>query len=326
MGKGDLKTRKGKIFIGSYGKSRPRKRRKYSTITKDLADRHVDLAWFKPKSYIHFGKQLKRRDKHWVYKFVSNTTKVASYHFYPLIYRKLSQRKYKKFVENVEKFYRSHYDKVKKESTEKERHIFFATHLDSMIYSYYAKSILAPKYEAILQEDSELAKAICAYRKVKIKKNTVKGKSNIHFAKDVFEEVKKRKNCVALAFDITKFFDNLNHNYLKSVWAKLMGNDNGYLDDDHFNIYKSLTQFSFVEENDLLNETDLIQIQNKKKQRKRLQKIGCYCKGKTNKKRNKDFRERICGGGLLKPHTEYEKKLLKEWAKVFLKVFPLVLF
>jgi 30S ribosomal protein S31 len=28
MGKGDRKSRKGKIFMGSYGKSRPRKRKK----------------------------------------------------------------------------------------------------------------------------------------------------------------------------------------------------------------------------------------------------------------------------------------------------------
>ncbi len=33
MGKGDKKTRKGKIFRGSHGKTRPRKRKKQKTAS-----------------------------------------------------------------------------------------------------------------------------------------------------------------------------------------------------------------------------------------------------------------------------------------------------
>ncbi|HLS12733.1 MAG TPA: 30S ribosomal protein THX [Flavobacteriaceae bacterium] len=34
MGKGDKKTRRGKIFRGSYGKLRPRKKKRNNTSTK----------------------------------------------------------------------------------------------------------------------------------------------------------------------------------------------------------------------------------------------------------------------------------------------------
>ena len=34
MGKGDIRTRRGKIFAGSYGKTRPRKNKKKKTEKK----------------------------------------------------------------------------------------------------------------------------------------------------------------------------------------------------------------------------------------------------------------------------------------------------
>ncbi len=37
MGKGDRKTRKGKIWRGSYGKTRPQKSRKKSQVEKDAS-------------------------------------------------------------------------------------------------------------------------------------------------------------------------------------------------------------------------------------------------------------------------------------------------
>lgn len=35
MGKGDKRTRRGKIFAGSYGKSRPKKKGGYSAVKSD---------------------------------------------------------------------------------------------------------------------------------------------------------------------------------------------------------------------------------------------------------------------------------------------------
>lgn len=39
MGKGDKKTKRGKIFAGSYGKSRPKKAGKKSGETKENKDK-----------------------------------------------------------------------------------------------------------------------------------------------------------------------------------------------------------------------------------------------------------------------------------------------
>lgn len=38
MGKGDKKSRKGKIFMGSYGITRPRKNKKVSTVTSTATE------------------------------------------------------------------------------------------------------------------------------------------------------------------------------------------------------------------------------------------------------------------------------------------------
>jgi hypothetical protein len=264
--------------------------------------------WFKPKCYLHLTPRLFQKDFFWVSKFVSDYTKIKNYHFYPLIHRTVIQPRYKKCKDESGNYYYTHHDKVKNKSTAKERHIFYAAHLDTMIYSYYAKEILGPLYEEYIGRDKKFSHCIAAYRKIKASESAKpEGKSNIHFAKEVFDFIKNQDNCVALTFDIEQFFDTLNHDYLKGAWAGLLGNTNSRLPADHYNIFRSLTQFYYVEESDLINELDLLKIKDKRKLRRKLQEHNSYCKS------NEDFRERICGKNnkkgktLLKPYLNFSK-------------------
>jgi len=122
--------------------------------------------------------------------------------------------------------------------------------LDSLIYGYYAE-ILQKKYEAILALDENLSNCITAYRRIPLGDD--KNKSTIHFAKDVFDEVRFRTiqddKCAVLAFDIKSFFSSLDHNLLYKEWSELIGETK--LPRDHLNVFKSATNFSFIYKDDL---------------------------------------------------------------------------
>lgn len=76
------------------------------------------------------------------------------------------------------------------------------------------------------------------------KKKDVKCKSTAHFAKEVFDFIKSKGECIALALDIESFFTNLDHTHLKKAWAELLGKKT--LPKDHYNIYKSITRYSYI--------------------------------------------------------------------------------
>jgi hypothetical protein len=232
--------------------------------------------WFKVKGYVHFTPKLKLSDKNWVYSKVIDEIFVSKYAFYPLIHRKIVQRRYK-----IPK------DKEKRENskaTEKLREIFYATHFDSQIYSFYAKEVLGKIYENYLSDYPELSECICAYRTIKA--NEFRNKSNIDFANECFHAIReityRYSNCVAIAYDVEKFFDSLNHKHLKVAWCNLLKVD--YLPKDHYNIFKSLTNFSYVDEKDLLHEFGYEHFKDLKRKN-----VNSYCANPN------EFRNRVSG-------------------------------
>ena len=204
--------------------------------------------WFKEKGYLHLSNKIPFKKRPQIKKYVECFSKISKHRFYPLIYKEISQRRYKKgkFGEEVKRSHKT----IKKEkvvSTKKVRPILYATHIDAHIYSYYSKEVLGEKYENYLETNKSLSNCITAYRRIK----TEDGKShknNIHFAKEVFDEIKKRKKCIALAIDVESFFNNLNHKKLKAYWKEILDGDWG---DDHYNIFKSVTNFSYIKLADL---------------------------------------------------------------------------
>lgn len=177
--------------------------------------------WFRQRRYLHFDEPLSFPKAQ---ALVSDPNAVARHSFWPLLRFTVQTSKIK---------YNKATDKL--ESRPKDRPISYAAHSDSQIFSYYCE-LLATRYEALI-EARGLSDAVLAFRAL--------GKSNIHFAKDAFDEIRSRGDCIAVALDVTKFFDTLDHAQLKARWKALLSLDK--LPADHFAVFRALTRFATVE-------------------------------------------------------------------------------
>lgn len=205
--------------------------------------------WFKDRGYPHFTNKTPLFVKKKIEGYIKNSKNIARHSFAPLIFKEIKQRRYK--LSNFNGVERRSHKKIKKGkviSNTKIREILYATHIDAHIFSYYTQQIITPKYEAYLEQNPLLSNSITAYRQIKTD-NKLKFKNNVHFAKDVFDEIKHREECVALVFDIENFFPSLNHKKLKLAWAKILGFKT--LPKDHYNLFKAITKFSYVKLKDL---------------------------------------------------------------------------
>ena len=126
------------------------------------------------------------------------------------------------------------------------RQICYPSHRDGYVYAYYANVILSPRYEKLLT-DFNINDCICAYR------HNIG--NNYSIATDIFRIIKKLENCTVLSFDITHFFDNIDHKNLKKSWCSLLQQKELPL--DHYKIYKSITKYSYVERSELHKYSDI---------------------------------------------------------------------
>lgn len=210
--------------------------------------------WLKSRGYLHITPKInvKSRKKELLSK-VQNPNFVKRYAFFPLIHSVIKERKFKKHPDNPNQRGHSHIINGKPKHSAKNRPLHYATHIDSLIFGYYA-SYLLHFYELELNKHKGLAECITAYRKIGVEDDDEeeKGKSTINFANEAFLEIGRRasEGCVVLMFDIESFFSRLNHSKLKKAWAKLLG-DETRLDDDHFNVFKAATKFNYILRDDL---------------------------------------------------------------------------
>lgn len=93
------------------------------------------------------------------------------------------------------------------------RTISVCSHKDNYIYQYFNNKI-NPIYEKYIINNN-LTKHVCAFR------SSLK-KSNINIAKEIVNYIKDKQNCHVLILDISKFFDNLDHNILKTNLKKVL--------------------------------------------------------------------------------------------------------
>lgn len=213
-----------------------------------------EKGWFKPKAFTHLTPKLGFEDERWIQDYISNNENIEKHRFYPLIHRTIVTKRLKEGKAKDGSVIKKHYTYKdgKRESTAKYREIYYPNHLDSHIYSYYAQEVLEPLFELELKAQKELNESILAYRRIPVNDNS-RCKCNIDFANETFEEIKNTKGEVAvLALDVSKFFDSLDHKILKQTWTRLLGRRD--LPADHYNIFKSITSFSFVELKSLLKE------------------------------------------------------------------------
>jgi hypothetical protein len=207
----------------------------------------MDDEWLKFKKYPHIGKPLtSKKDKRWLKDYISNKEKIANHKFVPLLHRTISQRKYRPLEDALKN---SSGKRQRSVGNKKERHIYFPSHLDSIVYSYYSK-LLTTTYEQYL-ESKPYCSVPVAYRKIPIGNGKKGNKSNIEFAFEAFqfiEENKHRKLSIIVS-DVTSFFDNLDHRILHKQWKRVLNTTS--LPDDHFVIFKSLVDCKYVNENEL---------------------------------------------------------------------------
>ncbi|MEW8305081.1 MAG: antiviral reverse transcriptase Drt2 [Candidatus Thiodiazotropha sp.] len=199
--------------------------------------------WYKSRRYLHFDQPVGLSSALHV---VTSPKRVAKHAFYPFIsYKVTSEKIYKETGTN----------ELKKKT--KDRPIAYAAHMDSHIYAYYAWK-LNELYEEEINRLS-ISDSVLAFRAL--------GLSNIDFASDAFNSIKKFGECAVVALDIKGFFDNLDHDVLKKQWSILLDTDK--LPSDHYAIFRSLTRFVTVDKESVYDKLG-ISLHNPKSGRKRI--------------------------------------------------------
>ena len=206
--------------------------------------------WFKLKKYPHIGKRFKENERFtWIEEYIKNTESIKKHSFLPLIHRTSKVRKFRKeYSKDDGILIKKKNNKNRVSQGPKKREIYYASHLDSLIYSYYS-SLIYKEYEKSL-EDYNLKDVVTAYRSIPkdIENPESSNKCNIDFANDVFNYIRNynSEEFCAITFDISSFFDELDHSILLSQLIELVG-VNGKLTDDYFNVYKNITRYAYVE-------------------------------------------------------------------------------
>lgn len=176
---------------------------------------------------------------------VTNPRFVARHAFFPLIHSIIKERKYKKHPHDSKIRSHSHFIKGEYKPSAKNRPLHYATHIDALVFGYYAE-ILLNKYEQELDKHLGLSDCVIAYRKIALSGEDEIGKSTINFAHEAFSAIAKHaeQECAVLMFDIKSFFSELDHHQLKSAWCSLLGVR--MLPKDHFNVFNAATNFRYI--------------------------------------------------------------------------------
>lgn len=211
-------------------------------ITFDKAGRKSEK--FLKKGYLHFDPPI------WFPRGQKNIKSIIEngLRTYHIVHRRLEYYAFSPFIKLLIKTPRYRYQE--KEGTfgleTKIRPICYAAHRDSLLFGYYAFA-LNEIYQHYIKAQG-FDEAVLAYR------TDLKGKSNIQFAGEVFEEVRRRGNCTAIALDIKGYFDHIDHRILKEKWERVIG---APLPKDQKLIYRCLTTYSYVNKNSILKKYDI---------------------------------------------------------------------
>jgi RNA-directed DNA polymerase len=182
------------------------------------------LEWFEKRKYKHFDLPVGENfaKKAMIPDFV------ARHPFSPLLH-----------YDKVEKRYKPDGTSGKRKIVEKKRPIKYASHRDACIFSYYAhllNSALDKYYDY-----KSIGESIIAYRSL--------GRGSYDFSAEVYKFASTNSPVVILAFDVTGFFDNLDHLHLKNRIKTILGFSE--LPADWYAIYRAVTNFHYVEKEEL---------------------------------------------------------------------------
>ena len=172
--------------------------------------------WFKPRGYKHFDAPV---GEAFAVK-AHDPSFVKAHSWSPLIY----------YVKSIKR-----YKPLEGKTVLKDRPIMYASHRDACILSRYSHE-LNVLLEQCYKKDG-LDGSVIAYRAL--------GKSNHQFSADAAEFAKQSSPCIVLCFDITGFFDNLNHSILKARLKELLSVTE--LPHGWFEVYRHVTAFRKIE-------------------------------------------------------------------------------
>ncbi len=116
----------------------------------------------------------------------------------------------------------------------KPRPIMYASHRDACILSKYAADLTRRLDDFYHREG--LTDHVIGYRRL--------GKSNYDFAAAAARFAKANASCIVLCFDVSGFFDNLDHRLLKEQLKRLLGSTE--LSQDWYGVFRHVTRFSYV--------------------------------------------------------------------------------
>jgi hypothetical protein len=133
---------------------------------------------------------------------------------------------------------------------------------------------------------------IIAYRKLATPEG--KGKSNIDFALDTFNVIRRYGDAAVVTLDISKFFESIDHELLRQKWCALLGVADLPL--DHRAVFRAITRYAIVDRDAAYERLGYLTWQVKGSSR-----IPVYTIGFKDMPRqlctNAEFREKICGKG-----------------------------
>lgn len=214
------------------------------------------------RKYLHFDERPARSV---IERWVTDPARVARWQFFPLLSLNVVTTKVKakdKWIGEIE-------------SKEKSRPICYAAHSDAALYAHYAAT-LGQQYEQMLHAQ-QLDDCVTAFR-------PSGGRCNIHFAVEAFGWIADHRPCVALAFDITGFFDNLDHRLLRQKLCEVLSVDT--LPPDHYAIFRSLTRFARVDRDRVF-------------QLFKISRHNPYAAGRKRICTTSEFRNKVVAGGLI---------------------------
>lgn len=248
---------------------------------------------FRPRFYPHFDHVVSTRQE--AETIIKKFQKSGTHSFLPFLEEPCSNRRFSVYLKQQKALENG--QEVPDDSVNKNRPIKYAAHVDAQIFSYF-RHIISQKYEELLARES-LEDFPIAYRKIPVQKDASKGKCNIHYAKEAFDEIVRRGECVALTYDIKGFFESLDHAFLEEKWLEVMEFDK--LPDDHAAVFKAMTEYRFVDKDACYETLGLFEWKGTKRKLLkcphrlfREQKMLCD---------KKDYRNKIVGAGLVKANS-----------------------
>ena len=186
---------------------------------------------FKYKNYAHFDSKKSYKT---CLKYIKNKDCICKHGFYLFIHFQMRMKKHEFDHEN----------NTVHRKDDKVRDIYYSAHMDRYIYEYYGAK-LNYLYDK-MAEKLGINEVAIAYR------DNLKGKCNIHFAKEVIDFISNQKEAYIYIADFTSFFENLDHIFLKEKLCNVYGEDR--LTDDQYAVFKSITNYVYINKEDILKE------------------------------------------------------------------------